>query len=319
MTSGKSTQLDFSPDVDFEDISTNPILDIAARFWDRDRYEAFRVCYRSMRLIDDLVDHRKSSPLATTVEERSKLKKTLGDWIRGIRSGDTNEGFSRELMEVLKRYKIPFWPWERFCKSMVYDLENKGYSSIISFLRYSEGAAIAPASIFMHLCGIHKTNGVCYEPPFDIRIAARPLALFCYFVHIIRDFQKDHKKDLNYFADYQLERYGLTLRDLKAMAEGAPITGSFRGLMSRYKRIAGYYRARSLEALSLFLPMLKPRYQLSIEMIHSLYLQIFERIDVEHGAFTGNELNPSPEEVKVRIIRTINDFSPVVQVAPFRV
>jgi phytoene/squalene synthetase len=312
MTSGKSTQLDFLPDVDFEDISTNPILDIAARFWDRDRYEAFRTCYRSMRLIDDLVDHRKSSPLAITVEERSQLKKTMDDWMRGIKSGDTNEVFGRELMEVLKEYKIPFWPWKRFYKSMVYDLEHNGYSSIISFLRYSEGAAIAPASIFMHLCGIHKTNGVYYEPPFDIRIAARPLALFCYFVHIIRDFQKDHKNNLNYFADDQLERYSLTLRDLKAMAQGAPITASLRELISRYKKIAGYYRAMSLEVLSLFLPMLKPRYQLSIEMIYSLYLQIFDRIDVEHGSYTEDELNPSPEEVKTRISQTISIFSSIV-------
>jgi phytoene/squalene synthetase len=319
MSSGKPTELDFLPGVDLDDISKKPILDIAARFWDRDRYEAFRTCYRSMRQIDDLVDHRKSSPLAITVEEGSQLKKTMDDWMRGFESGDTNEVFGRQLTEVLKEYKIPFWPWKRFYKSMVYDLEHDGYSSIISFLRYSEGAAVAPASIFMHLCGIHKTNGIYYKPPFDIRIAARPLALFSYLVHIIRDFQKDHRNNLNYFAFDQLEKYDLTLSDARAMAQGTPITGSFRGLISAYKRIADYYRAMSLEVLSLFLPMLQPKYQLSLKMIYSLYLQIFERIDLEHGVFTENELNPSPEEVKVRIIRTINDFSPVVQVAPFRV
>jgi hypothetical protein len=74
----------------------------------------------------------------------------------------------------------------------------------------------------------------------------------------------------------------------------------------------------SLEVLNLFLPMLQPKYQLSLKMIYSLYLQIFERIDPERGVFTESELNPSPEEVKARVIRTINDFSPVEQVAPFK-
>ncbi len=116
---------------------------------------------------------------------------------------------------------------------------------------------------------------------------------------------------MNYFAADQLEKYDLTLSDTRAMAQGAPITGSFRGLISAYKRIADYYRAMSLEGPGRFLPMLQPKYQLSLKMIYSLYLQIFERIDPQHGLFTENELNPSPEEVKLRIIRTINDFSPV--------
>ncbi len=44
---------------DFQKIVTNPILDIAARYWDNDRYEAFKICYKSMRIIDDFVDDRK--------------------------------------------------------------------------------------------------------------------------------------------------------------------------------------------------------------------------------------------------------------------
>ena len=33
-----------------------------------------------------------------------------------------------------------------------------------------------------------------------------------------------------------------------------------------------------------------------------------ERIDPENGGFTGAELNPTPEEIKARVITTIKKF-----------
>jgi hypothetical protein len=48
------------------------------------------------------------------------------------------------------------------------------------------------------------------------------------------------------------------------------------------------------------------------EGLHSLdnllYLQIFERIDLQRGGFTPAELSPSPEEVQDRISLTISPF-----------
>jgi hypothetical protein len=53
---------------------------------------------------------------------------------------------------------------------------------------------------------------------------------------------------------------------------------------------------------------MEPRYQLSLEIIFSLYLMVFERIDVENGSFTSFELNPTPEETKKRVWETIIKF-----------
>lgn len=47
-------------ELDFQQILTNPILDIAAHVWEEERYNAFKICYRTMRILDDLVDDRKS-------------------------------------------------------------------------------------------------------------------------------------------------------------------------------------------------------------------------------------------------------------------
>jgi phytoene synthase len=313
MTSKDQTKIDFKLDDDFNNILTNPILDIAARFWDYHRYQAFRICYRSMRRIDDLVDHKKASTTQISREEAEKSRLMIFDWLQGIRNKDISDRFRGEFLGILEKFEIPFWPWERFYASMVYDLGHSGYSSLLSFLRYAEGAAVAPASVFMHLCGVSKEGGTYHPAGFNIRLAARPLALFSYLVHIIRDFQKDQLNNLCSFADNLLAQYALTRDDLRKIAEGGPITHSFRKLIAAYISFAEYYRKKARGTIDDIRPLLGPRYQLSLEIIYHLYLQIFERIDPHQGRFTGPELNPPPGEVRSRIQQTIDSFTPVSQ------
>ena len=191
---------------------------------------------------------------------------------------------------------------------MIYDLHHDGFRSFPVFLEYAEGASVAPASIFMHLCGVVKENGHYRPPQFDIREAAHPLAIFCYLVHIIRDFQKDQNNNLNYFADDLIAENGLDPQMLREIAGGGEINPGFRELMKKYYAFAEYYRHEARQTIDKIGTYLEPRYRLSLEVIYSLYLQIFERIDVANGRFTTAELNPSPEEVQDRIDLTISTF-----------
>ncbi|UCD94818.1 MAG: squalene/phytoene synthase family protein [Candidatus Zixiibacteriota bacterium] len=311
MSSERQRSLNFEDGIDFSGVLTNPILDIAARFWERDRYEAFKICYLSMRRIDDLVDYRKVSAGHITQGEAEKLSQIMLDWLDAVRNGDTSDPFRGAFIDILARFEIPFRPWERLYASMVYDVTHDGYSSLLSFLRYCEGAAIAPASVFMHLCGVSRVNGQYCAPNFDIRRASRPLALFCYIVHILRDFQKDHLNNLNYFADNLLSHYALTRKDLRKIAEGGPISLSFRNLIAAYISVAEYYRAKARQMMREINRLLRPRYQLSLEIIYQLYFQVFERINPSRSRFSGSELNPSPDEVRRRIQTTVNSFRPI--------
>ncbi|UCC43321.1 MAG: squalene/phytoene synthase family protein [Candidatus Zixiibacteriota bacterium] len=309
MESNGITGLDFAVDSDFDDILTNPILDIAARFWDADRYEAFQVCYRSMRRIDDLVDDRKATGRKITPEEASNYARMISDWLESIKRGENGDQFTEQFLETRVKYSIPLWPWERLCKAMAYDLHHDGYPNFLAFLRYAEGAAISPAAVFMHLCGVSEANGNFRAPTFDIRKAARPLALFSYLVHIIRDFQKDTLANLCYFPLDMLRQHDLNEGDLKAIAADASPTESFRQLVGRIKAIAEYYGGRARETIDTIEPSLPPRYRLSLEIIYSLYSQIFERIDPENGCFSTGELNPTAGQVKERLEVTIRRFS----------
>ena len=85
MSQRSATYLDFTKEPEFEKILTNPILDIAARFWDDDRYAAFKTCYRSMRILDDLVDNRKAEGTEITAPEINLLKNMINDWLSSFK------------------------------------------------------------------------------------------------------------------------------------------------------------------------------------------------------------------------------------------
>ncbi|UCE23260.1 MAG: squalene/phytoene synthase family protein [Candidatus Zixiibacteriota bacterium] len=311
MSNGNPKYLDFTQKPDFQQILTNPILDIAARFWEDDRYDAFRTCYRSMRVIDDLVDDRKSSGEPISESEKKRLALQLTGWFRAFSDRTPTDDFQQNLIDTAERFQIPDWPWRRLLEAMLYDLNNDGFSTLLSFRRYAEGAAVSPASVFMHLCGVTKGGSRFHAPDFDVRKAARPLALFSYLVHIIRDFQKDQLSNLNYFADDLVRDHSLDQRALKSVAEGQDIPQGFRSLIERYREFADYYRRTARKVIDRTLPQLLPPYQLSLEIIYSLYLQICERIDVEGGLFTTEELNPTPQQVSDRIYATVSQFKAV--------
>ncbi|MDO9040372.1 MAG: hypothetical protein Q7U65_03260, partial [Bacteroidota bacterium] len=46
--------------IDFEKIVDHPNILIAAHFWDKERYQAAKNCYKFMRAIDDLIDDYKT-------------------------------------------------------------------------------------------------------------------------------------------------------------------------------------------------------------------------------------------------------------------
>lgn len=304
-------RLDFAPHLDFGAILKNPILDVAAHLWEDERYEAFRVCYRSMRIIDDVVDDRKSTGILISHDEVTALSEQMRLWLGSIRDGSATEEFASQFAATLRQFDLPLWPWERLCRAMVYDLKHDGFATFLTFARYAEGAAIAPAAIFVHLCGAQATADGFKRPSYNIRWAARPLALFSYLVHIIRDFETDQRDNLHYYADSILGRCGLVRSDLKEIALTGRPTPPFRVLMGKYRAIAEYYRRQARVRVNLVLPYLSPRYQLSLEMIYSLYLQTFERIEPDSGSFTKEALNPAPAELRARIEQTIEQFSPV--------
>lgn len=297
--------------IDFEKIVDHPNILIAANFWDKERYQAAKNCYKFMRAIDDLIDNYKTEHITIAPENQAQFETDVYRWINTIAEASQEIPSHRELIETVQRFSIPFWPLEAFAKSMIYDIYHDGFPTLQGFIDYAGGASVAPASIFVHLCGLTKKDGNYIPPVFDVKRVSTPCAIFSYLVHIIRDFQKDHLNNLNYFPDDLIAKYGMNRQQLLFMAKGGQITDGFRKMVRELYEVADTYRQETYRMIEEIRPFLEPRCQLSLEIIFALYLMVFERIDIEHGTFTAAELNPTPEEIKERVGQVIERFEVV--------
>ncbi len=294
--------------IPIERITEHPNILVAAGFWEEERFHAARTCYAFMRKIDDMIDDYKAQHLRIEEKDREKFTRHVDKWLGNIRASRSPGLFQKDLIHTINRFRIPIWPLEDFAKAMIYDINHDGFPDIQSFIDYSDGATVAPSSIFVHLCGIRKVDGIWEDPLFDVKPASRPCAIFSYLVHTIRDFQKDQLNNLNCFADDRLAANDLTRPLMKQIAEGAPVTVGFRNLMKEYFELADDYRQQTWKVLERISPLVGPRYQLSLLIIFNLYLMVFERIDVMSGNFTAAELNPTAKEIHDRVSRTIAEF-----------
>jgi len=287
--------------VDFEKITEHPNILVAARFWDAERYQAACVCYKFMRTIDDLIDDYKAEHQVITERDRERFKADVEKWLGMLFGKGEQSDFQAGLLKTVERFRIPHWPLEAFARSMYFDVNHDGFPTVQSFIEYSQGASVAPASIFVHLAGLQESEHGYSDPPFDVRSTATPCAMFSYLVHTVRDFRKDQYNNLNCFAEDVMARNGLNRSDLRDIASGAPLTSGFRAMMREYHVLADEYRTKTLDVMERVCPLLQPRYKLSLEIIFELYLMVFERIDPDNGTFTAEELNPTPAEIRERV------------------
>lgn len=305
MNNNRNEIVDIAEDIQFEKITDHPNILIAASFWEEERYRAAKICYKFMRMIDDLIDNRKAKEEKLSCMEKQLLTEKVNNWIACLEKFSSDDPFLRELTDTISTFKIPMQLFHNFAKSMLYDIDHNGFTTFDQFLEYANGASVAPASIFVHLCCLTKKNGKFIPPTFDVVEASRPCAIFSYIVHIIRDFQKDQWNNLNYFALDILEKYNLKPSDLKEIADGRPIPESFRQVMKEYYTQAQYYGGQTLLELDKMASKVSGRYLLSLQIIYSLYRQVFERINIRNGSFTKEELNPTPGEIKQYVMEVI--------------
>jgi len=129
-----------------------------------------------MRWVDDLIDHRRFLGQPIHENEKALIRQEVTECMLACRQ-PRHPGME-DLCEIREPFALPTWPWERWIRSMLYDLDHNGYRTFLDYFRYCEDAAGAPGAIFMHLCGVRSQSAGYIAAVFNIRQPARPLAIF---------------------------------------------------------------------------------------------------------------------------------------------
>jgi len=110
MQAQNTNHFDFARKLNFQQVFTKPILDIAAQFWEDERHDAAKICYRSMRVVDDLIDNRKAVAHRISEVEKQKSTAMVNDWVEAINGAMPCDSVQKQLVETITRFQIPLWP-----------------------------------------------------------------------------------------------------------------------------------------------------------------------------------------------------------------
>ena len=295
-----------------------PYLYLVARYFqDSEKYRAFCSTYASMRVIDDQID---SIPWRGRLGSAQKLRyrKEIQNWLEKIeacQNGDSvRQPIFLALQDTFKRFPIPLFPWRNLARAMQKDVGKDSFSTLPEFVQYAEGAAIAPATVFMFLLTAQGYGKDYYWKFSEKKIYkfARELALFCYLTHVIRDVSSDlqlGKGGLLYIAEQDLDKFGLKKKDLLKFRREKTINSGFRKLAERYIALARSYEAKGRRLLRRLNQSIGKDSRFILSLLLEFYSETLRKIEeADYNVFSGKEkLTRREEEALIRrIARQMN-------------
>ncbi len=291
-------------------------------FTDPERYRAFCALYAVMRVVDDRIDDMPSRR-QLTAGDRKREHAVVDAWHQALagtpESTPTGEQVAgcdapqaRDLLhaasEAMRRFPVPFCLWDNFFAAMHQDIESPRFATYEDFLGYTEGASVAPTTIYLYLiCASPAAAGEPYYPPpdFDLIACGRALGVFAYLGHILRDLTQDlttGEEGLLYLAADDMRAHGVSEAMLRAdtarKRASEPVLALVRALVERS-------RAAHSQGRELLLPLasrLAPDRAFIIELIVTIYERVIAKI-AAHGydPFRGDHRLTAAE--KQRIVR----------------
>lgn len=180
-------------------------------FRDRTKYTAFCAFYAVMRIVDDRIDNLPQVKKQNAETQKHELE-VVDAWEQLVVSCHQGifptaaqieacdfreaEAVSESAMEAFRSFPVPIQFWTNFFDAMRSDLVLEDLDCWSDFLEYSEGATVAPTTIYLYLITMQwNSDRKLYELPegTDIIDCGRCLGLFAYLAHIMRDLAEDLK------------------------------------------------------------------------------------------------------------------------------
>jgi len=186
----------------------SPLVRVAAAL-PISRQNLFYPAYAAMRIIDDFVDDDfLARPRDRRHRDRSAAEQRVAHWHRqteaaslgrhaGLAPDRQHAQVYDALRSTLGQGTLGPAPWRALAGAMRHDLSERTLVTWRDFDNYAEGAAVAPAAIFIYI--LVSDIGPAYASSIPTGLSpldhARDLAKYCYLVHILRDLRKDARLD----------------------------------------------------------------------------------------------------------------------------
>lgn len=289
-------------------------------FAERERYQAFCALYAVMRVVDDRVDDvlargRPPDETRRTAIGLEAWERLVSARLSGVGPDPTDFELCSELrapalMEAfagaMQSFPIDERLWNNFFSAMREDLTRSRFHTYDEFVRYAEGATVAPTTVYLWLIAAERgPAGSPFRLPsgFDVYTCGRNLGLFAYIAHVLRDLAADLRtgtEGLLYLAGDDMAAHGVTedlLRsDLAAGRASAPVRALVGDLAERATaRLAeGRRRVGELQA------RLSADRAFILELIIRIYRETIERIAAcEYDPMTGRHRLSDDEKSKI--------------------
>jgi presqualene diphosphate synthase len=275
-------------------------LYLASQFFaDRTRYDAFIAMYAVMRVIDDFVDD-VGDKAALTDSARGELLGELDRWelrIRaaydGVAAGDP---LDLALASAVQTFPVPLRLWLAFVEAMRFDVRKARFDDFDEFLRYGEGATVAPTSIYVYLLTSQRQpDGRYLVTDFDFAACGRDLGLFAYIGHVLRDVRADLQigdNGLVYLSIADLRAHALSESDLRELTGGsgtAEQRGRWAELVHDVCDRAQAMRERGTALARASWPRLPVDCAFIFRLIVEVYTELLDRIDADPERVLGPE------------------------------
>ena len=168
----------------------------------------FVSCYAAMRVLDDAVDEQfLTRSRAARRSSRRAMEAFIDRWLEQSLAAAAGrfrvspQSFEPLLFTALNHIagasQLGMRPWQDLAGAMRSDVRERRLATWDDFDDYCRGATVAPASVFIYILACSPGGGA--ETRFDFPSPpehyARDMAIFCYFVHILRDLPADAAKD----------------------------------------------------------------------------------------------------------------------------
>ena len=261
----------------------------------------FLVCYAAMRVLDDAVDNRfMTRPAAERAWTRGAMGDLLARWLDQAISAAAGTfapdvaAFEPEVFLAFNHYAgasdIGADPWRKLAAALRRDVEEEPLATWNDFAAYSEGAAVAPATIFLHILACRATHGRTTRLGGEIPLAdlARDMAIFCYLVHILRDLPVDATKSAQLLTipaeairEAGLDEAGL--RNAIAIGDLALLTPLLDAILER----ARAHKLGAERALENFANLLGENERSILFDLYGRYLAVHDAIVADHSVIFG--------------------------------